>query len=139
MGKPIRRKSLDAVSAETSGVSALTKGHFHATMFVVAENLDTTNDTLEVALEGSPDDTHWTNAADASVTSEKKITASDFTEDPDNAGTYTASVTVSGTYYDYLRARTVALTDSANGDLAVTAWIMASGWFGPGVRGRRRE
>ena len=137
MSQPITKKSVDAATATTTGADTLSLGHYHLTLFVVAENLDSANDALTVALEGSPDRTHWSGVDEA--TADKKITESDFSEDPDNAGVYTASITITAAYHEHIRARVTEFTDSANGDLSVDAWVMAAGNAGQGRKGTSRK
>lgn len=134
MANPRNLKSLAGTSSTGAGDHIRLNGHYHITLMVVAPNLDTANDTLEVAIEGSADAVHWTNLGEA--TTHKQVTTSDFTEDPDNAGVYTASVTATGAYHEFMRARVTSLTDSANGDLSVDAWVMAAGNPGAGTRGQ---
>lgn len=133
MAGPVTYRSLDGVSAATAGDHTAMKGHFHTTLFVVAENLDPANDTLEVALEGSPDEVHWTDFADA--TSSKHLNESDFDQDP-TSGVYTASVSISGAYHDFARARVVNFIDSASGDLTITAFVMSAGRDSSGQQGK---
>lgn len=137
MSQPITKKSVDAATATTVGADTRSLGHYHLTLFVIARNLDSANDTLTVQLEGSPDQQYWTGVDEA--VADKKITESDFTEDPDNAGTYTASITMTAAYHEHIRAHVSAFTDSANGDLSVDAWVMAAGNAGQGRKGTSRK
>lgn len=134
MGKPVNLKSLDAQSSTGAGKETRTKGHYHLTLFAVAPNLDSGLDTLTVELEGSPDGTHWANVD--TVSSAKELDESDFSNDP-TSGDQTAAITVYGAQHEYIRARVSSFTDSAGSDLEVTAWILAGGWEGPGVRSGR--
>lgn len=133
MGKPVNLKSVDAASGTTTGKSTQVLGHYHYTLFAIARNLDSGNDTLTVAIEGSPDGVHWAAAGDAQ--SRKKLSESDFTQDPDS-GVYTASVNIQG-FLPYIRARVADYTDAANGDLEVDAYVTASGWPTAGQRAGR--
>lgn len=131
MSNPITRKSVDAQTASGSGSAFRTLGHVYTTLFASAKNLDVANDTLEVALECSPNGDVW-----AEVTS---FSVGDFAEDPDNAGDYTATSFATGEYYEYLRARVKSFTDNANGDLEVDVWVMTGGNAGQGRKGVGRD
>lgn len=137
MSQPITKPSVEAATGTATGTDVRSLGHVHVTLFVTARNLDTGNDTLTVGVEGSPNRQNWANLGEAN--SAKKLSESDFTEDPDNAGTYTASVTATAAYHEFLRARIEAFTDSANGDLEVDAWVMAAGNPGQGRKGTSRK
>lgn len=128
MASPVNYQSLDAAASAGAGDQTQMKGHYHLTLFVVARNLDAANDTLEVSAEGSPTGEVW---ADAGTT----VAAADFSEDPANPGVYTASITLTGTYYDFVRARVADFADAADGDLEVDAWLMAAGRDSAGQRG----
>jgi hypothetical protein len=134
MGKPRNTKSLDGVSTTGPSDGFRVGGHYHLTLAVAAAGLDSANDTLTVALEGSPDGDHWFPVD--GVSSDKKIEESDFSQDP-TSGDPTASVTVFGSQWEYVRARVVEFTDDAGGDLSLDGWILAGGWEGPGVRSGR--
>lgn len=137
MTQPITKKSVDAATSAATGADTRALGHYHTTLFVVARNLDSANDSLSVVLEGSPDQQHWTGVDEA--TADKKITESDFSEDPDNSGVYTASITITGSFHEFLRVRVSEFTDSAGGDLEVDGWLMAAGNEGQGRKGTGRK
>lgn len=138
MANPVNHQLLDAATSTGAGDQTRLKGHENVTLFLSAKNLDTANDSLTVELEASADGSSWTNIADA-LNSDKQVQQSDFTEDPDNAGDYTASLTVSDVAYEFVRPRITAYTDAANGDLTVDGWVMASGNAGSGTRGNPEQ
>lgn len=137
MTQPITKQSVAGATGTASGDDTRALGHFHVTLFVVARNLDSANDTLTVGLEGSPNRENWANLGEAS--SRKKIEASDFTEDPDNSGVYTASVSATAAFHEFIRARVESFSDAANSDLEVDAWVMAAGNAGQGRKGTGRK
>lgn len=137
MSQPITKKSVDGATSATTGADTRSLGHYHNTLFVVARNLDSAVDTLTVVLEGSPDQQHWTGVDEA--TADKKITETDFTEDPDNAGVYTASITITASFHEFLRVRVSEFTDDAGGDLEVDGWLMTAGNAGQGRKGTSRQ
>lgn len=127
MAHPVNQRSHDGATATGAGNEASRKGHQHCTVFILAENLDTANDTLTVETEASPTGESPDVGPEAWETVDT-ASAADFTEDPDNPGNYVYSVTFSGSYHEYLRTRVDAFTDSAGGDLVVTSWVMAAGY-----------
>lgn len=136
MGKPVNLPSIEAAQGTTTGESTQSLGHYHITLFAVARNLDPANDTLTVDIEGSPNGDEWAFAG--GVQSDKHLTASDFSQDP-TSGYYTGSVTLSGSYFPYLRARVAEFADAADADLEVDAYVIASAWPEAGVRGGRKN
>lgn len=134
MSSPRNLHSVEGASGTTTGREVRANGHYHVTLFVAADQLDTANDTLTVTIEGSPNGTNWTNLGE--INSAKKIDETDVTQDPDNAGVYTGSLHITGAYHEMYRARVSDYTDSSGGDLVVDAWVMASGSDDQGRRGQ---
>ncbi|AGC34492.1 hypothetical protein HVTV-2_gp124 [Haloarcula virus HVTV-2] len=129
MGRPIRAEALTGATSATAGDRVQTKGHNSLGLYVVAENLDTANDTLDVRAEMQVAG-EWSAVRDASGTVVLSLSTSDF-EDPDGNGTYAAFVFAHGVPAEFLRARITSFTDNANGDLSVDAYVMGANWNGP--------
>lgn len=133
MPHPRNKRSLDGVASTGPGAVERTEGHYHYTLVAAVDGtLDTSNDTLDVALEGSPDDPDGDGGRWVELAS---VSASDFSQDPDS-NEYTAHKVVSGAYFEGLRCRLKNYTDAANGDLGtVDAWALAAGRDAQGARG----
>lgn len=118
MGKPVNTQSVTDQTGTATGDSVRLRGHHHLALFVAADNYDDANDTLEVALEVSPDGQNW---------------------EPVTTVTGTGYDNVFGAPAEHIRARVTSFTDNAGGDLQANAWVLAGGWEGPGVRGGRES
>jgi hypothetical protein len=135
MANPRNAKTLDGATSNGTGEETRTNGHPDVTLFVYApSNLDTGGgDTFTVELQGSPDGNNWDTVDDDQGTA-VSITESDVSQ-VGGSGAYTASVSLDSTYYEFLRTRLSNFNDAANGDLDVTAHVMAAGHGGSGTRG----
>lgn len=120
MSRPLNEASVENQAATGAGESFSSKGHVHVRLFVHAADLDSANDTLTVALEHSPRGQQWETLGSVSET--------DFSGE-------VASVAVPNVAVEQLRANVTAITDAANGDLSVTAYVMAAGNPGHGQSG----
>lgn len=127
MANPVNKKSVTGATGTTAGESTRSRAHYHLTLHANAANIDTTNDTLTVELQGSPDRATWDTVA--------TLTQSDFDSDLLGTTDPTGSATVTGAYYEHLRVAITEFTDAAGADLSVDAWIMAAGNAGQGVKG----
>lgn len=135
MARPQRRKVLDGVASETASEAIHSKGHNSVGVFILAENLDTSNDTLQMQLEVVNEDDSGTSYAgpilDAEADAGLEWNASNF-EDTDGDGNYTLFAYGHGIPGEQWRVNITSFTDNANSDLAVTAWIHTTGWTGSG-------
>lgn len=124
MARPIQQRSLDGATSATAGAQVETGGRITASLFVVAENLDPANDTLEVELNASMDGNNWDGVSRLQTAEGEgsNLIASDFTN-KDGDGAHAAFVSVHGVAARYLRADIAEYTDSSAGDLSVTAWV----------------
>lgn len=96
-------------------------------MYVVAKNVDTANDTVTVDLEVSQDDeANWAKLRDGSGTQIGQLTISEF-DDPDGDGDAAAYLHVHGVAAEKIRANLTTISDAANGDLSVDAFVGAYG------------
>jgi hypothetical protein len=129
MGRPIRAETLSGATSTTAGDSVQTKGHNSLGLYVIAENLDSSNDTLEVRAEIEVAG-EWASVRDGTGTVVLSVSTSDF-EDPGGNGTSSAFVFAHGIPAEFLRARVTSFTDNAGGDLSVDAYIMGANWNGP--------
>lgn len=126
MGRPRRARSLDAVSSAVSGDAEHTDGHVELSMYIIARNADTSNDTLDVQLEVSLDGEEWAPIHDETGTQLMTVSISEFT-DVDGDGTHAVFLSMSGVAADQARLRITSFTDAANGDLSVDGYIGMSG------------
>lgn len=135
MSRPIRKQSHSAATAAGAGESHAAKAHNSLGIFVVAANLDTANDTLDVRLEAEGPDGVWSPIKNESGTQVGALSVSDFV-DVNGDGTYTAMLYVHGVPAPSIRANITALTDSATGtsstDLDVDTYVMAANNGGTG-------
>lgn len=126
MARAVQEKSIENATASTAGSVMQTGGRVSVSLWVLADNLDDANDTLDVQIEVSMNDgTDWALLRDETGTQVGNVTLSEF-DDPDGNGNFTAFVTVHGVAADQVRARITTLTDSAGGDLSVDAVVAAS-------------
>ncbi|MFB6284585.1 MAG: hypothetical protein ABEK59_11780 [Halobacteria archaeon] len=126
MARPIREKSVSGASSTATGNRVGTGGRITVSLYVVAKNLDTVNDTLDVQLEASQDDgANWAKLRDKDGNQIGNVTVSEF-DDPDGGGDYAAFVTIHGVAADFIRANITSFTDSSGSDLTVDAWVSAT-------------
>lgn len=138
MSRPFRAKSHDAVTSSGVGESYDSKGHNSIGLFVVARNLDTANDTLDVRVEGAPTDgqSEWATidtkqGGGGSKTTRLSMDVNDF-EDTAGDGTYVGFLYAHGIPVEFLRVNITTLTDNANSDLEVDTYIMGANNGGTG-------
>lgn len=127
MANPVNLKSVSGATGTEAGKDTRSRGHHHLTLHANAANVDTTNDTLTIELQGSPDGSAWDTVA--------SLDQSQFDSDLLGTTDPTASTTITASYYEHLRVVVAEFTDAAGGDLVVDAWVMAGGNAGQGVRG----
>lgn len=126
MSRPFKKKSHDGATGTGAGESHFTRSHTSLGVFAVARNLDPTNDSLTVSLEGgfkyggndyfSP---IYTGGSD------KKASETEFTDD-DGDGTYTMFLWASNVPAERVRARITEFTDDAGSDLEVDTFVLGS-------------
>jgi hypothetical protein len=133
-------RSVDSATSTTEGTAHASRGHNSIGLFVIAKNLDTSNDTLEVVLDAVHTDENASGEKTGPVrrsdggpgsTSRVGVNTSDFA-DPDGNGTYSVFAYAHGVPAEHFAARVSSFTDNANGDLEVTAWLYFGNWNGPG-------
>lgn len=137
MSRPFRAQSHDAATSATAGESHETKGHTALGLFVVARNLDSANDTLDVRVEVSPtggDD--WATVdtkkgGGGSKTTRLDVSVNDF-EDTAGDGTFVAYLFAAGVPAEYVRANITSFTDASGSDLEVDTYIVGAGNGGTG-------
>lgn len=126
MSRPGKKQSHDGATSAGAGEAHFTRAHTAIGVFVVARNLDPSNDTLTVSLEGGFEYdgvNHFGPIYNGS--SAKKISASDFTDD-NGDGTYEMLLWASNVPAEKARARITEFTDAANGDLEVDTYVLLS-------------
>lgn len=136
MSRPIRKQSHDAATAAGAGEVHKSKAHNSVGLFVVAQNLDSANDTLTVQVEGSPTGSNgeWATIdtkQGGTKTQRLTVDISDM-EDTDGDGTYVGFVYAHGIPVEWLRVNVTTFTDAANGDLTVDTYITGVGNAGTG-------
>jgi len=137
MSKPIRGQSIDSSTSAGAGETVRLKGHNSIGIFVTARNLDSYNDTLDLRVEVSTGDVNeWAiiEGFQQGNKVDKLVLDIDSFEDVDGDGTFTAFRYAHGVPAEKARARIANLNDAAGSDLEVDAYIMATGWTGPGFR-----
>lgn len=140
MAKHRRVDSIQGATGAETGRSEKTRGHQAIGLFVVAENLDATNDTLEVEVTFSPDDEHFAQLTRRQTSEDAlMLTAEDFEESPDGSGEYAAFIAHHNVPAEYVRAEITSFTDSADGNLSVDAYVFIGGWTGRGKSYQERE
>lgn len=120
MARPINELTLAGATSTQDGEEYGSKGHDNITLFVVASNLDTANDSLTVELQHSARGEHWESLG--------SLSESDFTDG-------VASIQVSDVATEYLRGSVTSFDDAANDDLSVDAYVLATGWIGGAYQG----
>lgn len=138
MSRPIRNESLQGSDSTGPGEGHQAKGHNSLGLFVVAENLDTANDTLDVRLEAEGPDGEWSPLRDESGTLVGTLSVADF-EDVDGDGTtYNAMLFIHGVPAPSVRANVTGFTDASDSgttpvaDLSVDAYVLAANNAGTG-------
>lgn len=132
MSRPFRKQSHTGATTTGAGTPHAAKGHNSLGLFVVADNLDTANDTLDVELQVEGPEGEWSPIRNESGTKVGVLTASDFT-DVDGDGTqFNAMLYVHGVPAPSVRAKITALTDSAGSDLSVDTYVIGTGNGGTG-------
>lgn len=133
-------RSVDSATSTVEGSTFESRGHNSVGLFVIAKNLDTGSDTLEVVLDAVHTDENTSSEKTGPVrrndggpggTTRIGVNESDFA-DPDGNDTYAAFAYAHGVPAEHFAARVSSFTDSANGDLEVTAWLYFGNWNGPG-------
>lgn len=138
MSRPFRKQVLDGVSSATESGAIKTKGHISLGIFVVAPNLDTSNDTLDVRVEASPTGAggEWATVdtkqgGGGSKTTRLDIGVNDF-EDTDGDGTFVAFLYAHGVPAEYIRANITSFSDNADSDLTADVYLMGANNAGTG-------
>lgn len=133
-------RSINAASGTTEGDTFESRGHNSVGLFVIARNLDTANDTLEVVLDA----VHTAEGINSERTGPVRRPGTvggsdrvgiDQTEmsDPDGNGTFAGFTFAHGVPAEHFAARISSFTDaSGDGDLEVDAWLYFGNWNGPG-------
>lgn len=137
MSKPIRGRSLDSSSTAGPGDTVRLKGHNSIGIFVTARNLDENNDTLDMRVEvstGNVDEWAIIEGFQQGNRVDRFVLDINSFEDVDGDGTYTAYRYAHGVPAEEARARITDINDSSGSDLEVDAYIVATGWTGPGFR-----
>ena len=134
MAKGKRFQSIAEATSAVSGDGTKTAGHPFIGLFVVANNLDTANDTLSVKGEVSIDDSHYTsiNVGTTGQTDTLSLSASDFEQSDSDSTVYTAFKSVHSVPVEYVRANIDDFVDNADSDLSVDVYLFLGGWTAPG-------
>lgn len=127
MSRPGIKQSNTGATTTGAGDEHYTRAHTAVGVLVVAQNLDTTNDTLEVVLEAGFEynGTKYFTPLLRRDDTEVGLTISEMT-DNDGNGTYTGMVWESNVPAEILRARIESLTDNADSDLSVDTYVVMS-------------
>lgn len=132
MSRPIRNLSLSGSTSAGAGEGHGAKGHNSLGLFVVAKNLDTANDTLDVRLEAEGPDGEWSPLRDESGTLVGTLSVGDFTDVDGDGTTYNAMLFIHGVPAPRIRANITSYTDSSGSDLSVDAFVLAANNGGTG-------
>jgi len=135
-------RTINDATGTTAGSDFESRGHNSVGMFVIAENLDPSNDTLTVVIDAA-------HEADADgegrqyggpilqsgtgpgSTHKLGLDESDLS-DSDGDGTYSGFVFAHGIPAEHFRGRITDFEDNAGSDLNVRAWLYFGNWNGPG-------
>lgn len=141
MAKGRRITSHDEASSAGPGEAQKTRQQTTIGLWVEAHNFDETNDTLEVRVEGSPEDTHYApiDRAAPDVEDALLVTGSELTQSDADSSVYVAYKVLNNVALEFVRANIASFTDSAGGDLEVTTYIFIGGWTGRGKSFNERE
>lgn len=132
MSRPIRKQSLSGATSTGAGAGHSAKGHVSQGLFVVADGLDTANDTIDVRLEVEGPDAEWTPIRSESGALVGTLSVADF-EDVDGDGTtFNAMLFIHGVPAPRIRANITSFTDSSGSDLSVDAYVLAANNAGTG-------
>jgi len=136
MARPFQEQSLDSAASTGPGSAYGSKGHNTLGLYVIARNLDPTNDDLTVRLEAGIEDGITESGEFATIresggTEECILNASDFT-DISGDGTYAAFLYVHAVPAPRMRANITTFNDAANGDLSVDAYVLGTNRSGSG-------
>lgn len=123
MSKPLNLHAHTSVTATGASEAVRSKGHYDIALYVSAPNVDTTNDSLTVRVEVSPDGSMWSPLRD-NEGNPVEVTQADLTD-----GHY--MVPLNHVLSQQLRTNITAYTDAAGGDLTVDTWLLTGGWPGP--------
>lgn len=132
MSRPLKKQSVSGATSTTKGSEHFVKAHTKLGLYVVADNLDTANDTLTVRLEAGLDTDNsdgtidqWAEIVDEAG-NKAEVTASDFS-DPDGDGNFAVFFVMDDIPAEIVRANVSSFTDSSGGDLSVDAHIYTGG------------
>lgn len=138
MSRPFRAQSHDAATSAATGEPHRTKGHNTLGLFVVARNLDSSNDTLGVRVEASPTEgqDEWATidtkqGGGGSKTTRLSMDTNDM-EDTAGDGTYVGFLYAHGVPAEYVRANITDFTDNSGSDLEVDTYIVGANNGGTG-------
>lgn len=131
MSQPTRWKSHDAATSAGAGESERTKAHDKLGFWVLANGIDPANDTLEVRLEASADDTHYApiDRGAPNVDDVFYVTAADLTQSDADSTVYVEYVGGNSFPVEYIRANIV----THSGGFEVTTIPFLQGWTSRGV------
>lgn len=136
MTRPIEKKSLHEAAAAADGDSLRTLGHKEIGLFVVAQNLDSANDTLAVRVEGAVRTENgkvWAPMGDS-----EDITADGFSDRGE--GVFAAYTKYRGLAINEVRAAVTDFSDgSGDGDLSVDAFILLNGDAGAAAQSYEQD
>lgn len=132
MSRPIKKQSHEGAQSTGAGESHRAKGHNSVGLFVVVENLDAANDTVDVELQVEGPDGEWAPIRDGSGAQVGEITTSEFANEEGSVND-TAMVYVHGVPAPKLRANITGFNDAGGeGDLAVDTYVLAANNGGTG-------
>jgi len=132
MSRPIIQKSVEGATAATQGEGFAAKGHTSQGLFVVADGLDTANDTLDVRFEVEGPDEEWSPLRDKNGTLAGTLSVSNYTDVDGDGTTYNAMLYVHNVLAPRIRANVTSFTDSAGSNPSVDAYVLAANNAGTG-------
>ena len=132
MSRPLIQASVEGANSPVAGEAHSGKGHTALGLFVVAQGLDTANDTLDVRLEMEGPKGEWSPVRDKDGTVVGTLNVSDFTDIDGDGTTYNAMLYVHNVPAPRIRANITSLTDSSGSDLSVDAYVLAANNTGAG-------
>ena len=132
MSRPFSKQSHSGAQSTGAGEGHSAKGHNSLGLFVVAENLDTANDTVDVELQAEVADGEWAPIHNEDGTQVGQLTVSEFGNESGSSNS-TALLFIHGVPAPRMRAVITGFNDaSGDGDLSVDTYVLGTNNAGTG-------